>query len=92
MLAILPAIPIGIGIWETIAALGTAAITWGSISYITGNTTEAITDTITDVQANSGQDNDGLEETLEKAGSYIIYGLAFAVVYVGYQWLKKATR
>lgn len=93
MIAIIPAIPIGIGIWEAVTWVAVTAVTWGGVSYAINTTTEGIEENIIDPLVSSDDDvQEGFDDVVKKAGAWLLYGLVGAFVFVVYKALRKRVR
>lgn len=90
MLAFLPLVPVGIGIYEAVTIVTAACVTWAGISYVATKTPEAIAEGVNDVIHNANDNQQpGFDEAIEKSGKWLVYGVVGSLVYLIYKALSK---
>lgn len=90
MIAIIPAV--GAAAWPAISAIATTAIAY-AFYWSTKNDVVGAAETIATAQQsatqNTEQQNPQLEDKLEGAGTYLVYGITGVLLLVAYKYLKK---
>jgi ABC-type lipoprotein release transport system permease subunit len=80
-------------VWVAVTTLGTTAMMYGFMQSTKNDVVDVTSDLITNSQQsatqNTEQENPDLEEKLDKAGSWLVYGATALVLLVGYKYAKK---